>query len=47
MEIKRGDVVLCAAPGNYGKPRPAIVVQSDLFNPTHSSITLCPVTSDL
>lgn len=47
MEIKRGDVVLCAAPGDYGKPRPAVVVQSDLFNPTHPSITLCPVTSDL
>ena len=47
MEIKRGDLVLCAAPGHYGKPRPAVVVQSDLFNPTHPSITLCPVTSDL
>jgi hypothetical protein len=32
MEIKRGDVVICAAPGDYGKPRPAVVVQSDLFN---------------
>lgn len=47
MEVTRGDVVLCAAPGDYGKPRPAIVVQSDLFNPTHASITLCPITSDL
>lgn len=47
MEIRRGDVVLCAAPGDYGKPRPAVVVQSDLFNPTHASITLCPITSEL
>ena len=45
MELKRGDVVLCAAPGNYGKPRPAVVVQSGLFNGTHSSVVVCPITS--
>ena len=45
--MKRGAIVLVAARGAYtGKPRPAIVVQSDLFNPTHSSVTICPVTSD-
>jgi mRNA interferase MazF len=39
--------VVVAARGAYtGKPRPALVVQSDLFNPTHASITLCPITSD-
>jgi mRNA interferase MazF len=47
LEVKRGDVVVVAAKGAYtGKPRPALVVQSDLFNPTHSSVTLCPITSD-
>jgi mRNA interferase MazF len=36
-----------AAKGAYtGKPRPALVVQSDLFNPTHQSVTVCPITSD-
>ena len=43
--MKRGDVVICAAPGNYGKPRPAVVVQSDLFNGTHSSVVVCLITS--
>lgn len=47
MEVKRSDVVLCAARGDYGKPRPAVVVQSDLFNPTHASVTICPLTRDL
>ena len=40
-------IVVVAAKGAYtGKPRPALVVQSDLFNPTHGSVTICPVTSD-
>ena len=47
MEIKRGDVVICAVPGDYGKPRPAVVVQSDLFNGTHSSVAVCLITSHL
>lgn len=45
--MKRGAIVVVAAKGAYtGKPRPALVVQSDLFNPTHRSVTICPVTSD-
>ena len=45
--MKRGAIVVVAAKGAYtGKPRPALVVQSDLFNPTHSSVTVCPITSD-
>lgn len=46
--MKRGAIVVVAARGPYtGKPRPAVVVQSDLFNPTHASVTVCPVTSDI
>lgn len=46
--MKRGDVVLVAVRGPYsGKPRPAVVVQSDLFNSTHGSLTVCPLTSCL
>jgi mRNA interferase MazF len=45
--LTRGAIVVAAARGAYtGKPRPAVVVQSDLFNPTHASLTVCPVTSD-
>lgn len=45
--MKRGSIVVVAARGAYtGKPGPALVVQSDLFNPTHASVTLCPITSD-
>lgn len=45
VKLRRGDVVICVLKGDYGKPRPAVVVQSDLFTPTHASITLCPLTS--
>lgn len=45
--LKRGDVVVVALPGDYGKPRPALVIQSDLFNETHASITVVPVTSTI
>ncbi len=42
--MTRGDVVTVALQGNYGKPRPAVVVQSNLFS-EHGSITLCPLTT--
>jgi len=43
--MKRGDIVICALAGDYGKPHPGVVVQSDLFNPTHASVVIYPVTS--
>ncbi len=44
--MKRGDLVTLALPGAYGKPRPALVIQSDLFD-AHPSVTILPVTSEL
>ncbi len=43
--FQRGDVVVCVLRGDYGKPRPAVIVQSNLFNPTHAGITVCPITT--
>jgi mRNA interferase MazF len=45
--MKRGDVVTVAVTGDYGKPRPAVVVQTDLLNDTHASVVVCLVTSTL
>ena len=45
--MKRGDLVVVAVPGDYGKPRPALVMQADVFNESHASVTLVPVTSTL
>jgi mRNA interferase MazF len=43
----RGDVVTVAAAGDYGKPRPAVIVQSDAFPPDHASVVICQMTSEL
>jgi len=34
--VKRGDLVIVSAAGDYGKPRPAIVIQSDWLKTTDS-----------
>jgi len=44
--VRRGDIVTIVLPGAYGKPRPALVVQSDLFD-TLASVTILPITSEL
>ena len=47
MSISRGDVVAVAASGDFGKPRPAVVVQSDAFPEEHASVIVCQMTSTL
>jgi mRNA interferase MazF len=44
--IRRGQFVLVALSGDYGKPRPALVVQSDLFADL-PSVVVCQLTSIL
>ena len=45
--MSRGDVVIVAAPGDYGKARPAVIVQSDAFPRNHASVIVCQMTSEL
>lgn len=45
--MKRGEIwTIAGAPDYAGKPRPAIIVQSDKFDAT-SSISVCPLTGTL
>jgi len=44
--MQRGDLVTVSLQGDYGKPRPALVVQSDLLADLES-VVICPVTSEL
>lgn len=43
--LKRGDVITVALPGDYGKPRPAIVIQSDRL-PATDSVLVCLSTTN-
>jgi mRNA interferase MazF len=46
--VRRGDIVLTVLPGDYGKPRPAVVVQGDgVIEVNYGSIVVCPLTSDI
>ena len=45
--MKRGEFVTVALQGDFGKPRPALVVQSDKFNDTHATVTVLLVSSEL
>ena len=45
--MSRGDLVIVAAPGDYGKPRPAVVVHSDAIPESHASVVICQMTSEL
>lgn len=42
--MTRGDFVTVAVAGDYGKPRPALVIQSDFLNET-DSVLVCLLTT--
>jgi mRNA interferase MazF len=42
--MRRGDLVVVAMQGDHGKPRPALVIQSDLFDQL-STVTVLPLVS--
>jgi mRNA interferase MazF len=46
VAVIRGDLVVIAPQGDFGKARPALIVQSDFFS-EHPTVTVLPVTSDL
>jgi mRNA interferase MazF len=44
--MNRGDVVTVAATGDYGKPRPGVIVQTDALPAAHASVVVCQMTSE-
>ena len=44
--MRRGSLVTVALPGDFGKPRPALVVQSDQFVAT-ATVTILPLSGTL
>ena len=45
--MHRGDVVTVAAAGDFGRPRPAVIVQSDVLPMEHASVIVCQMTTTL
>ncbi len=45
--MKRGDLVTIAIQGDFGKPRPALILQSDVFNDIHETVTIALLSSAL
>jgi len=45
-EARRGDLVTVTLQGDFGKPRPALVVQTDLV-PDYPSVVVLPITTML
>jgi mRNA interferase MazF len=45
--MKRGDVITVAASGDYGVPRPAVIVQTDALPAEHHSVIVCQMTSEI
>jgi mRNA interferase MazF len=45
MGLTRGDIAIVIAPGDYGKPRPALVLQSNAFHST-ASVVVALLTTD-
>lgn len=44
--MKRGELFSVAASGDYGKPRPAVIIQADaLLEGGLNSVIICPLTS--
>lgn len=44
MDVRRGDLITIAVSGDYGKPRRALVIQSD-FLPETDSVPVCLLTT--
>jgi len=44
--MRRGDVVTVAATWDYGKLRPAVIVQTDALPGEHASVVVCQMTSE-
>ena len=45
--MRRGDVITVAAAGDFGKPRPAVIVQTDALPENDASVVICQLTSEV
>jgi len=44
--MRRGTIATAALAGDFGKPRPALIIQAEAFE-AHTSVTVLPLTSEI
>jgi mRNA interferase MazF len=47
MTWLRGELHAAVLSGDFGKPRPVVIVQADPYLEVHASVTVCPLTTHL
>jgi mRNA interferase MazF len=47
MALTRGEIAVVVMPGDFGKPRPAVIVQSVDLGEATTTVLVCPMSSDL
>ena len=45
--LKRGNIVSIVVQRDFGKPRPALLIQSDMFNEAHATLSVLLISSEL
>ena len=45
--FKRGNIVTITVQGDFGKPRPALLIQSEMFNEAHATLTVLLISTEL
>ncbi len=45
--MKRGNVVTVAMQGDFEKPRPVLILQSDVFSDIHPTLTVALISSEI
>ncbi|MBU3612674.1 type II toxin-antitoxin system PemK/MazF family toxin [Polynucleobacter sp. MG-27-Goln-C1] len=45
--MRRGNIVTVAMQGDFGKPRPALILQSDVFSDIHATVTVALISSEI
>jgi mRNA interferase MazF len=46
VALKRGDVVIVVH-GDFGRPRPVVIVQADELGDATTTVLVCPITSEI
>lgn len=47
VAVRRGDIAIAALAGDYGKPRPVLIVQNNALSEVVDSVIVCPFSTSI